>query len=157
MRLTATFKIPTLAASVRKRLHEECTHILTEATKAYLNAVTAVVPVWGGASRATFSPLASHVEYALAIFPVAPHNTISLGIAESTATWVAGPITYSFTYNTTLIQLNVNEYYNATGWGFHLITPGPYHFQERGRNAFLEALHEFTMPELEYDIRTVTI
>ena len=154
MKLVGTFKVPKIAPSYLKELHERLTHTLTEATKAYLNTIVSIVPVWGGASRATFSPLASHVEMTLAIFPVAQVNTIELGIGESTAEFIAGPSEYSFTYNTALPHLNINEYYDANQWGLHLKQPGPYGFQEQGKAAFEAVVSEFEWPELVYEIET---
>jgi hypothetical protein len=128
------------------------------------------MPVWSAASRATFAPLASQVEYALGYSPVsdAP-NRIDIGIGASpgdNGTFQRGetPGVYSFTYSTTLPHLIVNEYHNANnfppknGRSFHLTDPGPYRFQEKGKAAFLKYASEITLPGVSlFTAHTITI
>jgi hypothetical protein len=157
MKLIGHFQVPKIADSYRKKLHEELTHLLIEATRAYIYTTADAIPVWGGASKATFSPLASRAEMALEIFPVAPVNTVQLGLDESTAEWTAGPTEYGVVYHTTLMQINVNEFYNANQWGLHLTNPGPYGFQRRGKAAFDAVVNEFEWPAVTFDTKTLVI
>lgn len=159
MHLEALFEIPRVDWNrFRAALHERLVTALSEATRKYLEATAvAAVPVWSGASRATFSPLASHVSFALATMPVAgAPNRIDLGLANGTGLWTAGERqgVYAFTYSTTLPHLIINEYYNANTFTnpetgkpyFHLHRPGPYHFQEAGARAFDEVAATVRLP-----------
>ena len=47
--------------------------------------VIAEVPVWSGASRATFLALARNIEYNIPIFPVAP-SRVGQGVSQSSGT-----------------------------------------------------------------------
>ena len=97
------------------------------------------IPIWSGASVATFSKLASKVGLGMSINTAgdAP-DRIRLGEENSEATFTPDRDSgiYSFSYVTTLPHLIVNEYHDATQWGFNLKHPGPYHFQEKGQEAF---------------------
>lgn len=155
MKLTARYQVPQVSALFRKELDEHLKHVLVEATKAYLHATVDTIPVYGGASRATFSPLASEVEFALLISPVV-ESTIAIGEAMGQARFVAGPSEYSFTYMTTLPHLVTNEYYDATKFGIHLKSPGPYQFQERGQLAFWDTVSSLLeWPALSFDTRSI--
>jgi hypothetical protein len=151
MRLTALFQVPRVDfARYRQALHERLSEALVQATMSYIDATAErIVPVWSGASRATFSELASHVGYVLMLSPVggAP-NRVSLGLANGTGTFETDSANgiYRFSYSTTLSHLIINEYHDATQWGFHLINPGPYHFQEAGAEAFRQVASEVELP-----------
>ena len=159
MRLIGNFQIPAIdVAKFKSALHKTLSEALTVGTKAYLETVvplvsTEGVPVWSGASRATFARLASYVEYAINWTPVpkAP-DRISLGLDTGTATFDTGQTkegVYTFTYLTDLPHLIVNEYHDATQWGFHLTHPGPYRFQEKGKDAFEAATSDIELPSWE--------
>jgi hypothetical protein len=149
MHLTANFKAPTVNfAKFKASLHERLAEALAQAGMKYLMATAETLPVWSGASRATFTPLASYVGLVLSITPVAK-SRIALGEGLGTATFDAGdtnPGLYTFSYETTLPHLIINEYHDATQWGFHLKNPGPYHFQGRGEQAFREFASELVLP-----------
>jgi hypothetical protein len=170
MRLSAVFQVPRVNfARYRAALQERMSEVLKQAAVQYLRATAeGKVPVWSGASRATFSALASHVDYALFIAQAsgAP-NRIDLGLAHGVGVFEidATQGLFSFTYSTTLPHLIVNEYYNAntfinpkTGQPyFHLKTPGPYHFQEAGQDAFREATAQVELPGWEDIMDTTSI
>ena len=159
MKAILTARVPKLdLAGYRTKLHEHMTQCLKEAAKKWLESIAHYIPVWSGASRSTFSPLASHVEYALNISPVVTariHFEMDYGIAE----WTTDPISgqYVFSYVTTLAHLIINENYDATQWGFHLRQPGPYHFQARGDTAFSMYAAGVSLPDVSKFIRSVTI
>jgi len=139
----------------QQALHQELAKALVDGAKTYLETVAPKnmsegIPVWSGASRATFSELASYVEYVISCSPVhgAP-NRIALGTDSGTAIFEPGTVSpgvYSFTYETTLPHLIINEYHDATQWGFRLKNPGPYHFQEKGRLAFEQFASTVVLP-----------
>jgi len=170
MHISATFHAPRVNfARFRQSLHEQLSEALAQAATVWLQATaTEIVPVWSAASRATFSPLASHVGYVLALSPVADApNRIDLGIANGTGTFEtdASQGLYRFTYSTTLPHLIINEYYNAntfinpnTGMPyFRLRNPGPYHFQEAGQRAFREFASGVELPGWGSILDTVTL
>ena len=120
-------------------LNKELPKFLNQAAARWLNATAiAIVPVWSGASRATFLKLASAVSFQLSIgrSPTAP-NRVSLGKSKSSGGIKINKSkgTYFFFYQTTLEHLVHNEF-NPPPAGFNLIKPGPYRFQEAGAAAF---------------------
>ena len=111
--------------------------------------VLAEVPVWSGASRATFQALASSISVDIPIEPVAPDRT-GLGAAMSTGNFDDGkskPGRFVFRYSTTLPWLIINEYFDARQWGFHLTKPGPYQFQVAGQRAFIQSTRGVHLPD----------
>ena len=167
MKAILTARVPILdLEGYRTKLHEHMIQCLKEAAKKWLESTAHYIPVWSGASRSTFSPLASHVEYALDISPVVAarvHFEMDYGTAE----WTTDPVNgkYIFSYYTSLAHLNINERYNAnlfinphTGTPyFHLKTPAPYHFQARGDTAFSMYAAGVELPDISKFIRSVTI
>ncbi len=168
MHLTAVFQLPSVdMGKFRQALDER---LIRETAQGAVKWLTKVIeeatprvgmPVWSAASRATFTPLASQVEFALAYSPVAgAPNRIDIGIGASpgdNGTFERGetPGLYSFTYSTTLPHLIINEYYNANTFldpegkpYFRLKDPGPYHFQEKGKAAFLKYASEVSLPDV---------
>jgi hypothetical protein len=160
MKLTGNFQVPKVNLNqFQQALHQELTKALVEGAKVYLEKVVPEnkdehVPVWSGASRATFARLASYVEYAIAWGPVttpagqAP-DRVAMGLEHGEAVFDPGRSTsgvYTFTYETTLPHLIINESYDATQWGFRLRHPGPYHFQEKGRLAFEQFASTVVLP-----------
>lgn len=127
---------------------------LEKAGQTWLNAtVLLAVPVWSGASRATFLKLARAVNHPLTITGIkkSSKNGIRngtdgprLGFNKSKGSVSLGdrPGLYTFTYETSLFRLVFNEFNNANenktaGRVFNrLIEPGPYNFQEIGKAAF---------------------
>ena len=131
----------------RARVHNEMTRIVMESARVWLNAtVTRLIPIWSGASVATFLHLARAANYGLQVGPnPGVKSRVGLGLA------VSGPLTpitldakagvYKFEYETALKHLIYNEFNDANaspdiGLFHRLINPGPYHFQEAGRAAF---------------------
>ena len=86
-------------------------------------------------------------------------NRVQLGLEHGEAEFETNQDTgvYSFTYHTTLSHLYINEYYDATAWGFNLKTPGPYHFQERGRAAFQAEAITVILPDWRDSVSVETI
>jgi len=161
MRFKANFQVPKVNLSrFQEAMHTRLSENLAQAGMVWLEATAeGRVPVWSGASRATFSPLASYVGYVLSLAPLnsAP-NRVQLGIDNGKATFEAGtqnPAVYSFSYSTTLPHLIVNEYHNANTFinpatgepYFHLTWPGPYDFQGKGKRSFQKfAANEVRLP-----------
>jgi len=158
MKFTATFNLPTESpAKWKKQVALKMQDALERGVIAWLNAATAPVPVWSGASLATFKPLASRVNFAISITPT-PLGTRrgqgpGAGSSKSTGKLLinkkAG--TYFAEYSTSLKHLIFNEFNNAnTGgdpsvWG-RLRTPGPYNFQIAGAAAFQAAMSSVRLP-----------
>jgi hypothetical protein len=173
MHMSARFQVPKVnLARFKEALHARLSECLAQAAAIWLQTTaTGIVPVWSGASRATFSELAGYVGYVLS-FPIqsdAP-NRIGWGVSEGTGTFMlqtdVAKGLYQFSYSTTLPHLMINEYYNAnlftnplTGQPyFHLIHPGPYHFQEAGQEAFRRyASSEIVLPGWDSILDTVRL
>ena len=144
MKFTAQFSIPRIdVAAYQSALHAHMSDMIAQALMAWLEAVLAEIPVWSGASRATFVKLADSISYSIPIAPTVMDRT-GRGEASSDGGVVANKETgeYSFTYSTTLPWLIWNDYHNAnvepdpTRFG-RLIKEGPYNFQVVGARAFL--------------------
>lgn len=155
MQFSGTLAIPKLnLAAYRDALHRRLTDAIQNAAREWLHATVVEVPVWSGASVATFLKLAAAVAFPLGVSPVtgAP-NRVSLGSGASTGELTTDKDAgrYTFTYGTSLAHLIYNEFNNAntspdaTLFG-HLHTPGPYNFQAKGKDAFDRAAAQVTLP-----------
>lgn len=125
------------------------THINRSAARWINSIVFSVIPIWSGASRATFVKLAREVNFPLSIGSASPTSSGSdvspmLGFRQSSGEVEKNKSLglYTFTYSTTLFHLVFNEQYDANsdkkaGKVFsELLNPGPYNFREVGREAF---------------------
>lgn len=135
----------------KKALDTRMRELLAQGLMEWLSAVEAVVPVWSGASRATFIKLGQLINYQVSTSGGnAPFRREETGLAMSTAEGFDETNTskgyYAFTYGTTLPWLIVNEYNDATQWGFNLINPGPYDFQNKAKAKFLHATKVANLP-----------
>jgi hypothetical protein len=149
MRFTGTLVAPRIdMAKYRSVLDKHLRETIAQAIMDWLETtVLAEVPVWSGASRATFLALARSIEYNIPIFPVAP-SRVDRGMSESSGSLEADATKgrYVFQYQTTLPWLIINEYFDATQWGFHLKKPGPYDFQKKGQAAFRKFAEAVRLP-----------
>ena len=153
MRFIARFKSININESAwRKQLNALLTKEIKRAATAWLNAtVLSVIPIWSGASRATFTKLARAVSFPLTITGIKATSGDnpkalgpSVGIQKSRGSVSANEKSgrFTFTYGTTLFHLVFNESNNANqspGAGklyAKLLRPGPYNFQEIDKVAF---------------------
>ena len=152
-RFTAQFKLININEEAwRKRLNALLTKEIKKAAIAWLNAtVLLAIPVWSGASRATFLKLARAVSFPLTITGIRALSSKnpkalgpSVGFQQSKGSVSADEKSgrFTFTYGTTLFHLVFNEFNNANqnpsaGKLFaRLRKPGPYNFQKIGEAAF---------------------
>ena len=158
VKFTANFVAPRIdLAKYRNILDKTLREAIAQAIVEWLEAtVLGEVPVWSGASRATFLALARNIQYNIPIFPVAP-SRVGRGVSESSASLETDAMSgrYVFTYHTTLPWLIINEYFDARQWGFHLKKPGPYDFQKKGQDAFRRYAMNVRLPN-PFDYLTVT-
>lgn len=162
MKLHASFQIPNLnVLGYSTVLIEELSDLMARAAFEYLQATTAEIPVWSGASQATFLHLAREIGFNLTI-PVANNapRRINLGLRNSSGVFETNQstATASFTYETSLKHLVYNEYNNANidpdpGLFSQLLTPGPYDFQTDGRQAVSRALDGVSLPDVRRFIK----
>jgi len=160
MRFTGTFRAPRLnEAKYRKILHEHLTDVLPDATVQWLGTVLPNIPVWSGASAATFLPLARKVAYE----NLPTSNNYGLRHAEGDFDpGRSDPNRYVFTYSTTLAHLIWNEFHNAnidpdpTKWPPPAVLkkPGPYEFQKLGQEAFEKFAAGVSLPDPFVALRT---
>jgi hypothetical protein len=115
MKFTGSFKAPRInVAAYRQKLQEVLGDAIAHAAFEWLGATVQEVPVWSGASRATFMPLASLIGFQV-------RSTQSSGVAESTSGSVTRQVTskrtatgvFTFTYATSLEHLIFNEFNNG--------------------------------------------
>jgi hypothetical protein len=166
MKLTGTLSGPNLdLAGYLSKLDQVLTAAIQNAAREWLHATVVEVPVWSGASVATFLKLAAAVAFPLGVSPVtgAP-NRIPLGEGASTGSLELdkGKGRYTFTYGTKLAHLIYNEFNNAntspdpTLFG-HLLEPGPYNFHAKGKDAFDRAAGGVRLPAVRDFIRETSV
>jgi hypothetical protein len=144
MQWKAIFKLPRFnMAGYRSQLQKELGDALAFATAEWLDAAVNAVPVWSGASRATFLPLASAISFHVSISPVKRRGGINLGLQNASADFEADGQTgrFFFKYETSLEHLIYNEFNDGNispgpGQFGTLLNPGPYDFQAKGQASF---------------------
>lgn len=157
MKFTGTLRAPKInMVAYKAALKEHLGNAIAQATILWLGKIETLVPVWSGASMGTFLKLGSEIDFAIPIAPVgtAP-NRIALGLENSNGKVTADEESghFSFHYDTSLKHLIVNEYQNANLFKsksgkqlFHLKRPGPYRFQEQGRQEFEKYAKDVRLP-----------
>jgi len=142
---------------------------IAEGLMEWLEAVLAEIPVWSGASRATFVKLAQQISHGLPVAPAATAtgeriNRTGMGMAESDGRLTTDKETgeYTFTYSTTLPWLIWNEYHNANvepdpTLFYRVIKEGPYNFQVVGARAFLRFVENVGLPAVKPHVRAVRV
>jgi hypothetical protein len=135
-------------------LTEYLSDVIALAAFEWINAATAEIPVWSGASHATFLKLANSIDFQLSInrSSTAPNRT-GYGQAHSEGGMnIDGKGRFTFLYETNLKHLVYNEYNNANitpddGLLYQLLNPGPYDFQRTAREAFLRSVRSVSLPD----------
>jgi hypothetical protein len=170
MKFTAQFSVPRIdVAAYRNALDAHMKAAIAQALMEWLEAVLAEIPVWSGASRATFVKLAQQIGYGLPVAPAATTtgeriNRTWMGMAQSDGKLATDKETgeYTFTYSTTLPWLIWNEYHNANvepdpSLFYRLIEPGPYNFQVVGARAFLRFAENVDLVPVTPHVRRVRV
>lgn len=155
MKLKASFNAPRINMDAyRAALNERLGDAIAHAAFIWIEATVPLIPVWSGASRATFRPLASKIGLAIAISPRAFVTRMSLGESQSSGsvTTDANSGKFTFTYATSLAHLIYNEFNDANASPdptlfARLLNPGPYRFQEAGQRAFNEFAAGVRLPD----------
>jgi hypothetical protein len=134
----------------QRRLHEQLSEEIAHVASVWLEAVLQEIPIWSGASWATFTRLSRAIGSTLAISPTSL-NRISYGQRHGNGALTADKkkVEYTFEYSTDLRWLVHNEF-NSPGsdpnvWG-RLKKPGPYHFQQAGQTAFEKYAANIRLP-----------
>ena len=135
MKFTGTLVAPRIdMAKYRNVLDKHLRETIAQAIMGWLEAtVLAEVPVWSGASRATFLALARNIEYNIPIFPVAP-SRVDRGMAESSGSLEADAMKgrYVFTYQTTLPWLLHQRVFRRHAMGLPSQEARPLRLSEEG-------------------------
>jgi len=137
-------------SAYRRALDREITEILARSAFEYIVAAVEQIPVWSGASRATFTQLASIVSAPLSISPVVSSG-VSRGASQGSGGLNVRNGLGSFIYETTLPHLVFNESNDGNttrgpGQFGRLLTPGPYNFQEVAGGRAEAVLNQFRGP-----------
>jgi hypothetical protein len=175
MKFTAKLAIPRIdVLGYRTTLDRHMSEAIAQALMTWLEAVMAEIPVWSGASRATFVKLAQQIGYGLPVGPAevnAAHglfssriNRTAMGAAHGDGKLTADKETgeYTFTYTTNLPWLIWNEYHNANvepdpTLFYRLLDPGPYNFQIKGARAFLDFANNVSLLPVRPYVRAVPV
>jgi hypothetical protein len=175
MKFTAKFALPRIdVAGYRTALDKHMSEMSAQGLMVWLEAVLAEIPVWSGASRATFVKLAQEIGFNLPVAPAAVESAhglftsridrTAMGRAASDGKLTANKETgeYTFTYGTTLPWLIWNEYHNANvdpdpTLFYRLLNPGPYNFQIVGARAFLDFASKVNLPPVKSHVRSVPV
>jgi len=173
MKFKAQFSMPRIdVATYRNALDAYMKEAIAQGLMSWLEAVLAEIPVWSGASRATFVKLAEQIGYNLPVGPATGQWAHGLFTSRVDRKWMgetqsAGSLTtnketgeYTFTYSTTLPWLIWNEYHNANvdpdpTLFYRLLEPGPYNFQIKGADAFLRFAEGVDLPSVKPHVRVV--
>jgi hypothetical protein len=146
--MKATFEYSLVKFSVAaytKALNKEMTQFLKEAVGVWISAAVSVIPVWMGASHATFIKLAGKIGQTFNLggrTPIPGFFGPADGQAASRGSLTVWNGVYVAEYSTTLWHLIYNEYNDgnldkvAARVKSHLKQPGPYGFQEKANAAF---------------------
>lgn len=155
MKFSGSLKGPRLdLGAYLTKLDKTLTEAIQNAAREWLHATVAEVPVWSGASAATFLKLAAAVAFPLGVSPVtgAP-DRVSVGQGASTGELILDKAggKYAFRYDTSLAHLIYNEFNNANTnpdptLFARLHEPGPYNFQAKGKDAFDRAIAAVRLP-----------
>jgi len=169
MKFSATFELAQVDLGLyQKALDQTLREALAHAVFEYINEVLSVIPVWSGASRATFLQLARQISMYIPIVPTAwggtgaknhPSassilNRIPLGERCGTGklNMDIGTGKYNFEYTNDLHYLTYNEYHDANSEKSdpavfsQLKRPGPYNFQKKGAAAFESSARMARLP-----------
>lgn len=158
MKFTANFHAPTLdLAAYKVKLNSYMEEWLKQAGRKWLGAtVMTVIPTWSRASRATFQKLARELGTSVPYGPLRSlKNRESLGLStggQSGLELNSSASRWHFKYHSSLRYLAYNEYNRAVygeGGVFSrsgLRHPTPYHFQEKGLQAFKDFTHFTELP-----------
>ena len=159
MKITANFKLPRFSfADYQERLNQRLGDALAESARQWLNATALFIPVYTGASRATFSQLASQVGFNLSARGRADIKHVEdLGNSVGEFNRSGKDGLFTFTYATNLKHLIYNEFNNANLVGFNLIQPGPYDFQGKGETAFKKSIEGLQLPDPYQSIYVKTL
>lgn len=103
-------------------IHKTMARFVTDTLAVWVTGSTEPVPVWSGASRASFLKLAAQARVTITINPVAP-SRIPLGIETSVGEVFANPGTnYGWLWSSDLAHIGiVDDRVNFTGAGFRSI------------------------------------
>lgn len=140
-------------------LHSHLSEQIANAAFLWLNAVLSQIPVWSGASHATFLRLAREVGYTLAIQPRVI-SRIPYGQRQGDGEVIADPAKgqYAFRFETSLAHLIYNEFNSANVTPdptlfAQLLRPGPYGFQQVGVKVFQEFAKTVRLPNPFDDLK----
>lgn len=163
MKFKATLRAPRMqTARYRQMLHEHLSDEIAKAAFVWLTAVLQEIPVWSGASHATFLRLSREVGYQMAIAPKVT-SRIPYGQRQGDGEVIADPAKglYAFRYETTLKHLVYNEFNDANvvpdpALFYRLLHPGPYMFQQTGVAALQNAVKDVRLPSPSLAIKLVS-
>ena len=155
MKLNANFRVPRYSLErYQQLLKDQLGQAIADAAAEWLGATVSLIPVWSGASRGTFRPLASKIGLQILILPRAFVERIGFGESNATGEVTIDPSAgrFTFTYATTLAHLIYNEFSNANVTPdptlfARLLHPGPYRFQAAGEKAFREFSRSVRLPD----------
>lgn len=170
MKFTVNFRAPVLdVAAYRRNLNQYMEDWLKQAGRDWLLAtVIAVIPTWSKASRATFQELAHDLGMAIPYGPqLSRKDRESLGRSTSSGSGLIldpGKSRWHFRYQSNLRYLAYNEYnrvvygqapnvFSKTG----LRNPTPYHFQQKGQEAFEQFTRYTQLPNPYKFLRKVKV
>lgn len=121
-------------------LNSRFQNLLVEATKIWLGVMREEIPIWSGMSQSALKPIADAVDVPLFIRPVsgAPDRTAEGEAAGAGSGLETSRGVYELVFNSAVPHFAVNEFTDATKFGFRLKRPGPYHSQEKAADAFFD-------------------
>jgi hypothetical protein len=166
MKFTYKFNIPRINVDrYRNELDKSMREAVAQAVMEWLDAVLMEIPVWSGASRATFIKLGMQIGMNIPVAPASGNWAHGLftsridrrgeGLSQSTGKVEHDKAKgrYVFIYGTTLPWLIWNEYHNANvepdpTLFYRVLKEGPYNFQAKGAEAFKKFAETVELPRV---------
>ncbi len=142
MKFTGFLVKLTVDDRAEKVLQAAMRRMVFEAWGAWLDKFLEVVPVWSGESVGSVIKLASLIKKNVSISPAAtaPGNFSRRGEAQGDAQLEESRGSVHIIFKTSVKHLIVNEFIDATIFGFRLKRPGPYKFTEQCKEAFVRSI-----------------
>lgn len=163
LKLSAKLQAPRLdVRGYKNELERRARETISLAIFQYVETATSIIPVWSGASLATFTELAALISLPLVI---TPSDTAHSDETASGKTHGGAYLDidkeggrFQFVYQTDLPHLVWNEYHNANsepdpGLFGKLKNPGPYHFQKEAGKEVYHVFQRFQGPSVDKYIK----
>lgn len=162
LHIRGEFELATInVAKYKKDWQKQLQEANLTAVLEWLIQATEKIPVWSGASMATFSHLAGAIGFPLftsSVPGVRSREGVGRSRSKGGVIKEADGLIQGFEYKTSLAHLIYNEFFNANASPdptlfSRLLTPGPYNFLESANAAAVKQYQKIQHPIIPIKIR----